>query len=104
MIPEIRNNLLSVVIDSNYQFDDARDEEQNIMHSDDKINNSEDNQTYNVGILKQIQIIFGHLSSSLKQFYVPKGFWKHFKYFPLKFFQILSLFIINNVQIFRRSN
>jgi len=34
---------------------------------------------YNVGILKQVQAIFGHLSFSKVQYYVPRGLWKHFK-------------------------
>jgi ubiquitin carboxyl-terminal hydrolase 9/24 len=34
---------------------------------------------YNVGILKQIQAIFGHLAASRLQYYVPRGLWKHFR-------------------------
>jgi len=34
---------------------------------------------YNVGILKQVQAIFGHLAFSKVQYYVPRGLWKHFK-------------------------
>ena len=34
---------------------------------------------YNVTILKQVQAIFGHLSKTKLQFYVPKGLWKHFR-------------------------
>ena len=33
----------------------------------------------NLGILKQIQLIFGNLETSKLQYYVPKGFWKHFR-------------------------
>ena len=34
---------------------------------------------YNVTILKQLQAIFGHLSCTKLQFYVPRGLWKHFR-------------------------
>jgi len=34
---------------------------------------------YNLSILKQVQAIFGHLSSTQLQYYVPKGLWRHFK-------------------------
>ena len=34
---------------------------------------------YNLTILKQVQAIFGHLSSTQLQYYVPKGLWRHFK-------------------------
>lgn len=35
---------------------------------------------YNLGVLRHIQTIFGHLLSSRLQYYTPRGFWKHFKY------------------------
>ena len=35
---------------------------------------------YNLGVLRHIQTIFGHLSSSRLQYYTPRNFWKHFKY------------------------
>ena len=34
---------------------------------------------YDIGILKQVQAIFAHLSCSKLQYYVPRGLWKHFK-------------------------
>lgn len=34
---------------------------------------------YNLGVLKNIQAIFAHLAESKLQYYVPRGFWKHFK-------------------------
>ena len=34
---------------------------------------------YNLTILKQVQAIFGLLSSTQLQYYVPKGLWRHFK-------------------------
>ena len=35
---------------------------------------------YNIQIFRHIQSIFGHLLESKLQFYVPRGFWKIFKY------------------------
>ena len=40
---------------------------------------TEERKDYNIGVLKQLQCIFGHLASSRLQYFVPKGFWKHFK-------------------------
>ncbi|OQR72358.1 putative ubiquitin carboxyl-terminal hydrolase FAF-X-like [Tropilaelaps mercedesae] len=34
---------------------------------------------YNLGVLKQVMIIFGFLEKSRQQFYVPQGFWNHFR-------------------------
>ncbi|CAG0917225.1 unnamed protein product [Notodromas monacha] len=34
---------------------------------------------YNIGILKQIQAIFGHLAASRLQYYIPRGLWKQFR-------------------------
>ena len=34
---------------------------------------------YNLGVFKYTQAIFGHLALSKLQYYVPRGFWKHFK-------------------------
>ena len=42
-------------------------------------NREDERKEYNLGILKQIQLIFGNLAASKLQYYVPKGFWKHFK-------------------------
>ena len=35
---------------------------------------------YNIGVLKHVQAIFAHLACSKLQYYVPRGFWKHFRY------------------------
>lgn len=35
---------------------------------------------YNMAVLKQVQIIFAHLARSKLQFYIPKGFWKQFRW------------------------
>lgn len=29
--------------------------------------------------LKQVQAIFGHLSSTQLQYYIPRGLWRHFR-------------------------
>lgn len=34
---------------------------------------------YNLAVLKHVQLIFAHLAFSKLQFYVPRGFWKHFR-------------------------
>lgn len=36
---------------------------------------------YNLTILKHLQMIFGHLAESKMQYYVPKGFWRQFRFF-----------------------
>ena len=35
---------------------------------------------YNIGVLKYVQLIMAHLACSKLQYYVPRGFWKHFRY------------------------
>ena len=42
-------------------------------------NKEEERKEYNLGFLKQIQLIFGNLAASKLQYYVPRGFWKHFR-------------------------
>ncbi len=34
---------------------------------------------YNLGVLKHVQCIMAHLAGSKLQYYVPRGFWKHFR-------------------------
>lgn len=48
---------------------------------DDKpcLEKAEDRKEYNIGVLHQLQVIFGHLASSQLQYYVPIGFWKQFR-------------------------
>ena len=43
------------------------------------LSKQEERKEYNLGVLKQVQAIFGHLAESKLQYYVPRGFWKHFK-------------------------
>ncbi|XP_045454666.1 probable ubiquitin carboxyl-terminal hydrolase FAF-X [Melitaea cinxia] len=42
-------------------------------------NNIENNNDYNITILKQVQAIFAHLHFSKLQYYVPRGLWAHFR-------------------------
>lgn len=35
---------------------------------------------YNMNIFRHLQMIFGHLAESKMQYYVPKGFWRHFRF------------------------
>lgn len=62
---------------------DPRDEVFSYHHQfDDKPSGkSEDRKEYNIGVLRHLQVIFGHLAASRLQYYVPRGFWKQFRYF-----------------------
>ena len=43
--------------------------------------NSADNiKAYRLGVVKQVQCIFGHLMKSRLQYYTPRGLWKAFRY------------------------
>lgn len=61
---------------------DPRDEVFSYHHQfDDKPSSkSEDRKEYNIGVLRHLQVIFGHLAASRLQYYVPRGFWKQFRY------------------------
>ena len=48
-------------------------------NDDDTMEEEVDRNDYNVTILKQVQAIFGHLSETQLQYYIPKGLWKHFR-------------------------
>lgn len=43
------------------------------------LNKAEDRKEYNIGVLKHLQITFGHLAASQLQYYVPRGFWQQFR-------------------------
>ncbi len=64
-------------VDTGYQSENSKDS------SSEKDNNREKeaklNLQYQTSILKQLQFIFGHLSASQLQYYVPQGLWKTFK-------------------------
>ncbi|KAK6325421.1 hypothetical protein J4Q44_G00047630 [Coregonus suidteri] len=98
MIPPIRNGVLAVEgtgtdVDDELSGDEkqesetnadgtARDEVFAYQHQfDDKpsLSKSEDRKEYNIGVLRHLQVIFGHLASSRLQYYVPRGFWKQFR-------------------------
>lgn len=99
MIPEVREGILAAnealtladeeclnedekaesesTVDTGYQSEDSKD------NSNDKDSNREKeaklNLEYQTSILKQLQFIFGHLTASQLQYYVPQGLWKTFK-------------------------
>ena len=77
MIQEVREGILAVDAGSMYLFNDDSDDSH--FFNDIRVHSPEDPKTYNINILKQIQIIFGHLLLSKCQFYIPRGFWQQFK-------------------------
>ncbi|CAF3511540.1 unnamed protein product [Adineta steineri] len=97
MIRSLRTALLSVKIPVEYgedEFDDddirrdtpdtcsdgkscVKDIQTTLSPIKDPIN---DRNEYNIQILRQIQRIFGHLLESKLQYYIPKGYWKIFKF------------------------
>ncbi|XP_053482764.1 probable ubiquitin carboxyl-terminal hydrolase FAF-X isoform X5 [Ictalurus furcatus] len=96
MIPPIRNGILAIEgtgsdVDDDMSGDEKQDNESNVdprdevfsyhHQFDDKpaLNKSEDRKEYNIGVLRHLQVIFGHLASSRLQYYVPRGFWKQFR-------------------------
>lgn len=92
MIQEIRDGILAVegaAVDPNEDFSGEDRTDSNILSlssieqnrtEEDRTAKNDSRKDYNLGVLKQIQAIFGHLVLSKCQYYVPKGFWKHFKY------------------------
>ncbi|XP_063973678.1 probable ubiquitin carboxyl-terminal hydrolase FAF-X isoform X2 [Diachasmimorpha longicaudata] len=89
MVESIRVGLLmaeGAATDLNEDFsgEERIDGEQTIEASDNDSNEEkcgidESRKEYNIGILKQVQAIFGHLAYSKLQYYIPRGLWKHFK-------------------------
>ncbi|KAK7872586.1 hypothetical protein R5R35_013810 [Gryllus longicercus] len=88
MVESIRVGLLAsegAAVDLNEDFSgEERLEGEGNMDSnendcEDKCGVEESRKEYNIGILKQVQAIFGHLAYSKLQYYVPRGLWKHFK-------------------------
>ena len=88
MIQEIRDGILAVegaAVDPNEDFSGEDRADSSIMalssieQSRAEESKNDSRKDYNLGVLKQIQAIFGHLVLSKFQYYVPKGFWKHFK-------------------------
>ncbi|KAI2660738.1 putative ubiquitin carboxyl-terminal hydrolase FAF-X [Labeo rohita] len=96
MIPPIRNGILAIEgtgsdVDDDMSGDEKQDNESNVDPRDEvfgyqhqfedkpSLSKSEDRKEYNIGVLRQLQVIFGHLASSRLQYYVPRGFWKQFR-------------------------
>ncbi|XP_046668911.1 probable ubiquitin carboxyl-terminal hydrolase FAF-X isoform X3 [Homalodisca vitripennis] len=86
MVESIRAGLLAAdgaATDLNEDFsgDERPDTDfvQSHCEMEEKSTMEESRKEYNIGILKQVQAIFGHLAYSKLQYYVPRGLWKHFK-------------------------
>ncbi|KAM8857951.1 ubiquitin carboxyl-terminal hydrolase 9X isoform 6-T8 [Synchiropus picturatus] len=95
MIPPIRNGILAIEgtgtdVDDDMSGDEKQENESNVdprdevfsyhHQFDDKLaGKSEDRKEYNIGVLRHLQVIFGHLAASRLQYYVPRGFWKQFR-------------------------
>lgn len=77
---------------------DPRDEVFSYHHQfDDKPSSkSEDRKEYNIGVLRHLQVIFGHLAASRLQYYVPRGFWKQFRYFKVSVIVIVSVLCLSS--------
>eukprot|EP00071_Canis_lupus_P016440 XP_005642140.1 probable ubiquitin carboxyl-terminal hydrolase FAF-X [Canis lupus familiaris] len=95
MIPSIRNGILAIEgtgsdVDDDMSGDEKQDNESNVDPRDDvfgypqqfedkpALSKTEDRKEYNIGVLRHLQVIFGHLAASRLQYYVPRGFWKQF--------------------------
>ena len=85
MVPEIRDGILSAdgaITDQSEDFssDDRPEPLVSVLsESAESERKEESRKDYNVGVLKYVQAIFGHLALSKLQYYVPRGFWRHFK-------------------------
>ncbi|XP_060232828.1 probable ubiquitin carboxyl-terminal hydrolase FAF-X isoform X1 [Meriones unguiculatus] len=96
MIPSIRNSILAIEsigndINDDIFKDERQDSENNVDLRDDvfgyphqfedkpTLSKVDDRKEYNIGVLKHLQITFGHLASSQLQYYVPRGFWQQFR-------------------------
>ncbi|XP_054553726.1 probable ubiquitin carboxyl-terminal hydrolase FAF-X [Talpa occidentalis] len=96
MIPSIRNSILAIEgtgsdIEDDMFSDEKQDNETNVDPRDDvfgyphqiedkpALSKTEDRKEYNIGVLRHLQVIFGHLAASQLQYYVPRGFWKQFR-------------------------
>ncbi|XP_018561344.1 probable ubiquitin carboxyl-terminal hydrolase FAF-X isoform X3 [Anoplophora glabripennis] len=82
MVDSIKEGILAAEGAATDPNEDFTGEEKMDLDFDctDERNCLDDNRKdYNVGILKQVQAIFGHLACSRLQYYVPRGLWRHFK-------------------------
>ncbi|XP_044752373.1 probable ubiquitin carboxyl-terminal hydrolase FAF-X [Coccinella septempunctata] len=82
MVDSIRQGILSAegaATDPNEDFSGEERLDLDADCTDSRCYVDDDRKDYNVGILKQVQAIFGNLAYSRVQYYVPKGLWRHFK-------------------------
>ncbi|KAH1013809.1 hypothetical protein HUJ04_002748 [Dendroctonus ponderosae] len=82
MVENIKQGLLAAegaATDPNEDFTGEERFELDIDCPDDRNCVDDNRKDYNVGILKQVQAIFGHLACSRLQYYIPRGLWRHFK-------------------------
>ncbi|XP_061917685.1 probable ubiquitin carboxyl-terminal hydrolase FAF-X isoform X1 [Entelurus aequoreus] len=95
MIPPIRNGILAIEgtgtdVDDDMSGDEKQENETNVdprdevfsyhhQFDDKPSSKAEDRKEYNIGVLRHLQVIFGHLAASRLQYYVPRGFWKQFR-------------------------
>ncbi|XP_050309267.1 probable ubiquitin carboxyl-terminal hydrolase FAF-X isoform X2 [Anthonomus grandis grandis] len=82
MVENIKQGLLAAegaATDPNEDFTGEERMDLDIDCTDDRNCVDGNRKDYNVGILKQVQAIFGHLACSRLQYYVPRGLWRHFK-------------------------
>ncbi|EPY73706.1 putative ubiquitin carboxyl-terminal hydrolase FAF-X isoform 1 [Camelus ferus] len=113
MIPSIRNGILAIEgtggdVDDDMSGDEKQDNESNVDPRDDvfgypqqfedkpALSKTEDRKEYNIGVLRHLQVIFGHLAASRLQYYVPRGFWKQFRYECEESFTTLNVDIRNH--------
>ena len=75
--------MLKGITDGVLSCDDACNDPDEDFSGEEKLedtdNEDDDKGDYNLTILKQVQAIFGHLSSTQLQYYVPRGLWRHFR-------------------------
>uniref|UniRef100_A0A2M4DNF9 ubiquitinyl hydrolase 1 n=1 Tax=Anopheles darlingi TaxID=43151 RepID=A0A2M4DNF9_ANODA len=91
MVPALRNGLVTVhkaVVDEREDFNEDQEQGQCLtvahkgeyggkrydIHTGETIEDS-----YHIGILRYVTVIFCYLGHSALQYYVPKGLWRHFK-------------------------
>ncbi|XP_075236606.1 ubiquitin carboxyl-terminal hydrolase-like faf isoform X2 [Lycorma delicatula] len=82
MVEGIRIGILAAegaATDLSEDFSGEERSEGEYLQGDEKCSLEESRKEYNIGILKQVQAIFGHLAYSKLQYYIPRGLWKHFK-------------------------
>lgn len=81
MIESIREGILAVegaATDPNEDFSgEERPDHEEARPCEE--GREEHRRDYHLGVLKQVQAVFGHLAASQLQYYVPRGFWRHFK-------------------------